>query len=43
MFLLTAPDANGFGVTANTGDLLKITNSAGGTPVTYTVVLIGTT
>ena len=41
MFLLTAPDANGFGVTATTGDLLKVTNGGAGTPVTYTIVVIG--
>lgn len=31
----------GWAVTAATGDLLKITNSAAGTPVTYDVVIIG--
>ena len=39
--LLTAPDANGFAVTAITADMLKVANSAGGTSVTYTIVLIG--
>ena len=31
----------GWAVTAATADLLKITNSAAGTPVTYDVVIIG--
>lgn len=31
----------GWAVTAATGDLLKITNSAAGTPVTYDIVIIG--
>lgn len=35
-------DATGYGVTATTGDLLKVVNSAGGTSVTYDVVVIGT-
>lgn len=41
MFMLTAP-LGGFGVTAGTGDLLKIANSGGGSSVVYDVVLIGT-
>lgn len=40
-FLWVAPDAAGVTVTASTGDLLTITNSAGGSSVTYTVVIIG--
>ena len=40
-FLITAP-GTGWTVTAGTGDLLTITNSAGGTGVTYDVVFIGT-
>lgn len=36
------PDVNGVPVTAGTGDLLTITNSAGSTSVTYTIVIIGT-
>lgn len=32
----------GIAVTPATGDLLTITNGAGGTPVTYTIVIIGT-
>lgn len=42
MLLLVAPDAAGYAVTAATGDLLKIANSAGGTSVTYTIALLGT-
>jgi hypothetical protein len=34
-------DATGWAVTAGTGDLLHITNSAGGTSVSYDVVIIG--
>ena len=41
MFMITAPDANGFAVTAATGDILKVTNSGAGTSVTYTIVIIG--
>lgn len=35
-------DDNGITVTASTGDLLTITNSGGTTPVTYDIVVIGT-
>lgn len=35
-------DATAYAVTASTGDLLRITNSAGGTSVTYSIVIIGT-
>lgn len=38
---LTAPGTTGWTVTAGTGDLLKIANSAGGTSVTYDIFLIG--
>lgn len=34
-------DANGYAVTASTGDLLKVANSGGVTPVTYDIVVIG--
>lgn len=34
-------DATGYAVTASTGDLLRITNSAGGTSVTYDIVIVG--
>jgi hypothetical protein len=39
-FFLATSQA-GWAVTAATGDLLKIANSAGGTSVTYDVVIIG--
>jgi hypothetical protein len=41
MFLLAAPDATGYPVTAATGDLLEIVNGGAGTPVTYDIVIIG--
>jgi hypothetical protein len=40
-FLLVAPDATGYAVTATTADLLKFANSAAGTGVTYDIVIIG--
>lgn len=40
-FMWWSPDAAGVVVTAATGDLLTVTNSAAGTPVTYDVVIIG--
>lgn len=40
-FVLMAPDSTGFAVTAGTGDLLKVANSAGTTSVTYDIILIG--
>lgn len=40
-FLLIAPDATGYAVTAGTGDILQIANSGGGTSVTCDVVIIG--
>lgn len=40
-FLWHAPNAAGVAVTAATGDLLTITNSAGTTGVTYSIVVIG--
>ncbi|MFB7399783.1 hypothetical protein ACFCZR_06385 [Streptomyces rubiginosohelvolus] len=36
-----AADAIGYAVTASTGDLLKIANSAGGSAVTYDIHIIG--
>ena len=41
-FAITRRGASGFAVTAGTGDLITITNSAGGTSVTYSVVVLGT-
>ena len=38
---LVAPDATAYVVTAGTGDLLTITNSAAGTGVTYDIVILG--
>lgn len=40
-FLIIAPDATAYAVTASTGDILKMANSAGSTSVTYTIVIIG--
>jgi len=34
-------DTTGWAVTAGTGDLLRITNSAAGTTVDYTIVIVG--
>lgn len=42
MFLIARPDATGWGVTAGTGDLLRVTNGGAGTSVTYDVVILGT-
>lgn len=39
--LLAAPSA-GWAVTAGTADLLNVTNSAGGTGVTYEITIVGT-
>lgn len=36
-----APDSAGIAVTAGTGDLLDLVNSAGGSSVTYDIVIIG--
>ncbi|MBA2627185.1 MAG: hypothetical protein H0U85_04180 [Gemmatimonadales bacterium] len=41
VFLITAPTAAGFTVTAATGDILQVANGGAGTAVTYDVVLIG--
>lgn len=41
MVAFVAPDASGYDVTATSADLLKIANSAGGTPVSYTIIIIG--
>lgn len=40
-FLWVAPDLTGIAVTASTGDLLTLTNSAGTTGVTYNITIIG--
>lgn len=39
--MLIAPDANGYGVTAGTGDLLRIGNGGAGTSVTYDITVLG--
>ena len=39
--LLIAPDATGYAVTAGTGDILKVANSAGSTSVSYDIVIVG--
>lgn len=36
------PTLGGWAVTAATGDIIQVTNSAGGTSVTYDIVIIGT-
>lgn len=38
---LAAPDAVAYGVTAATGDILRISNSGAGSSVTYDIVLVG--
>ncbi|MFJ9645010.1 hypothetical protein [Streptomyces sp. NPDC101206] len=40
-FFTGAADATGYAVTAATGDILKVANSAGSTSVTYDVVIVG--
>jgi hypothetical protein len=35
-------DLNAYGVTAATGDLLRIANSGGTTSVTYDIIIVGT-
>jgi hypothetical protein len=41
LMVLVAPDANGYAVTAGTGDILKVANSAGGSSITYSIIAIG--
>lgn len=41
LFVLIAPDATGYAVTAATGDILKVANSSSGSSVSYDVALIG--
>lgn len=41
-FVLIAPDLAGIPVTAATADLITFTNGGAGTPVTYDVIIIGT-
>jgi len=39
--LIVAPDANGYTVTAATGDILKVLNGGAGTSVSYTIEIVG--
>jgi hypothetical protein len=41
LLALVAPDATAYAVTAATGDILKVTNSAGTTGVTYDIAIVG--
>lgn len=42
LLVLVAPDVNGYGITAATADLLRVTNGGAGTSVNYTIIVIGT-
>lgn len=41
-FGIATPGLNGYGVTAGTGDLLRIANSGAGTSVGYEIAIVGT-
>ncbi len=41
-FMICAPSAAGYAVTAGSGDLLRVANSSSGTTVTYNIVVEGT-
>lgn len=41
VFEILNPSAAGWAVTASTGDLLLVTNSSSGTPVSYTIEIVG--
>jgi len=41
LFVIVAPDVNGYAVTAGTADLLRIANGGAGTSVDYTAVIVG--
>lgn len=41
LFAWACPDATGIPVTATTADILTLTNSAGGTDVTYSITIVG--
>jgi len=41
MFMAAAPDTTGWAVTAGTGDLLRVANSAAGSTVDYSIMVIG--
>lgn len=40
-FMLEAPDAPAYAVTATTADILRLTNSAGGSVVDYEIAILG--
>ena len=41
VMVLVAPDANGYAVTAGTGDLLQVANGGAGTSVSYDILILG--
>jgi hypothetical protein len=41
LFVLVAPDVNGYAVVAATGDLLHVANGGAGTPVSYDIFILG--
>jgi hypothetical protein len=41
MFMVVAPDATGWAVAAGSTDLLRVANSAGGTGVDYSIMIVG--
>jgi hypothetical protein len=41
MYMAVAPGTTAWPVTAATADLLKVANSSSGTPVSYTIVIVG--
>lgn len=41
LIALVAPDVTGYAVAAGTGDILRITNAAGGSSVQYDIILLG--
>lgn len=43
IFVLIDPSSGGYAVTAGTGDLINIANSAGDSGVTYDIILVGET
>jgi hypothetical protein len=42
LMVFAAPDATSYAVTAGTGDILKVANSAGSTSVVYDILIVGT-
>jgi len=41
ILVMAAPDATGWPVTPTTADILRVANGAGGTSVTFDIVIIG--